>query len=303
LPTSWWSRPTGTSSTRQGKRLALALCLALAGKAVASEELVSWEPASLVNGSPCVFRVRLPGDLQALRGSWRGKTVYFGFDSQSGLWYGLAGVDVDAKPGKYPLALEAVSASGERSRHARAIPVGMGTYPVTKLTVPSRYTEPDAATLRRIRAEKKRKEQVFAGFTPERLWSGPFAAPASTVTTGVFGSQRTFNGVRQSIHQGLDYRAAVGTPILAIGDGRVLLAAELFYEGGFLVLDHGQGLLSTYMHLSKFEVKEGDRVHKGQLVAHSGGTGRATGPHLHLGVRWQGVYLDPAKLLALPLPE
>jgi murein DD-endopeptidase MepM/ murein hydrolase activator NlpD len=264
---------------------------------------VTWEPESLVNGSPCVFRVRLPGDLESLRGSWRGKTVYFGFDPPSGSWYGLAGIDVDAKPGSYSLALEAVSASGERSRYGRAIPVGKGSYPVTKLTVASKYTEPDAATLKRIRAEKKRKEEVFAGFTPERLWSGRFAAPANTVTTGVFGSQRTFNGVRQSIHQGLDYRAAIGTPIHAIADGKVRLAAELFYEGGFLVLDHGQGLLSTYMHLSKFEVGEGDVVRKGQLVAHSGGTGRATGPHLHLGVRWQGVYLDPARLLDLPLPE
>jgi len=282
---------------------ALALCLALSGRGSADEALVTWEPAALVNGSPCVFRVRLPGDLRTLRASWRGKTVYFGFDPGSGLWQGLAGVDVDAKPGKYPLALEAVSASGERSRHEYAIPVGKGSYPITKLTVASKYTEPDAATLRRIRAEKKRKERVFSGFTPERLWSGPFAAPASTVTTGVFGSQRTFNGVRQSIHQGLDYRAAVGTPIHAIADGKVLLAAELFYEGGFLVLDHGQGLLSMYMHLSKFEVGEGERVRKGQLVAHSGGTGRATGPHLHLGVRWQGVYLDPAALLRLSLPD
>jgi murein DD-endopeptidase MepM/ murein hydrolase activator NlpD len=275
----------------------------LARETVAGEELVTWEPQALVNGSACVFRVRLPADLRSLRGSWRGKTVYFGFDPRSGLWHGLAGVDVDAKPGSYPLVLEALSATGEPIRHGRAIPVGKAAYPITKLTVASKYTEPDAATLERIRAEKKRKEQVFAGLTPERLWSGPFAAPANTVTTGVFGSQRTFNGVRQSIHQGLDYRAAVGTPIHAIANGKVRLAAELFYEGGFLVLDHGQGLLSTYMHLSKFLVSEGESVRKGQLVAHSGGTGRATGPHLHLGVRWQGVYLDPAKLLALPLPE
>lgn len=278
--------------------------LALAGGSVrAAEELVNWEPASLVNGSPCVFRVRLPGDLRSLRGTFRGKSVYFSFDRESGTWQGLAGIDVDARPGSHPLALEAVSASGTSSRHGRSIPVGKGSYPVTRLTVASKYTQPDAKTLARIRAEKKLKERAFARLTAERLWSGSFAAPADTITTGVFGSQRTFNGVRQSIHQGLDYRASIGTPIHAIGSGEVVLAKELFFEGGFLVVDHGQGLLSMYMHLSKFEVQEGDRVRKGQLVARSGGTGRATGPHLHLGVRWQGVYLDPAKLLGLPLPE
>jgi murein DD-endopeptidase MepM/ murein hydrolase activator NlpD len=82
----------------------------------------------------------------------------------------------------------------------------------------------------------------------------------------------------------------------------VLLARDLFYEGNCVVLDHGQGLLTLYMHLSEFKVHEGDKVERGQLLGLSGGTGRATGPHLHVAVRWQGVYLDPATLLALQLP-
>jgi murein DD-endopeptidase MepM/ murein hydrolase activator NlpD len=76
----------------------------------------------------------------------------------------------------------------------------------------------------------------------------------------------------------------------------------MFFEGGFIVIDHGQGLLSLYMHLSELKVKEGDMVTKRQIIGLSGGTGRATAPHLHIGVRWQGVYLDPAVLLKLPLP-
>jgi murein DD-endopeptidase MepM/ murein hydrolase activator NlpD len=81
-----------------------------------------------------------------------------------------------------------------------------------------------------------------------------------------------------------------------------LLARPLYFEGNFVVLDHGQGLLSLYLHLSEFKVKEGDQVKRGQIIGLSGGTGRATGPHLHVAVRWQGTYLDPGSLMRLHLP-
>jgi murein DD-endopeptidase MepM/ murein hydrolase activator NlpD len=118
----------------------------------------------------------------------------------------------------------------------------------------------------------------------------------------VFGVQRVFNGSVQSTHQGLDFRVPAGTPVAAVNRGRVLLARPLFFEGNCIVIDHGQGLLTLYLHLSKFLVNEGDTVEKGQPIGASGGTGRATGPHLHLAVRWQGVYLDPQTLLALRMP-
>jgi murein DD-endopeptidase MepM/ murein hydrolase activator NlpD len=277
--------------------------LLLTSSAFGQTGLVRWEPATLINGSPCVFRVRLPANLSSLRGMWQGKTVYFSFDQTSATWQGLAGIDLDTKPGSQQLSLEAVSAAGQRTVYGQDIPVAKGIYRVTALSVPKKFIEPDQETLLRIQQEKGLKDQAFSLTTPERLWSGRFAAPARSITTGVFGSQRTFNGVRQSVHQGLDYRASTGTPITAISDGRVILARDFFFEGNFLVIDHGQGLLSLYMHLSAFKVKEGDRVSKGQLVALSGGTGRSTGPHLHLGVRWQGVYVDPAILLRLSLSQ
>jgi len=84
--------------------------------------------------------------------------------------------------------------------------------------------------------------------------------------------------------------------------GQVVLSRELYYEGNCVVIDHGLGFMTMYMHLSKLDVEEGDHVRKGQIIALSGGTGRATGPHLHMSVRWSGEYLDPMKLLALRLP-
>jgi len=87
-----------------------------------------------------------------------------------------------------------------------------------------------------------------------------------------------------------------------MNDGTVLLARPLYFEGNCVVIDHGQGLLTLYLHLSEFKVKEGDQIKRGEVVGLSGGTGRATGPHLHVAVRWQGSYLDPARLMQLQLP-
>jgi murein DD-endopeptidase MepM/ murein hydrolase activator NlpD len=111
-----------------------------------------------------------------------------------------------------------------------------------------------------------------------------------------------FNGATKSVHQGLDYRVPPGTPITAVNRGTVILARPLYFEGNCVVIDHGQGLLTLYLHLSELKVKEGDKVERGTEVGLSGATGRATGPHLHLAVRWQGVYLNPAALLKLRLP-
>ena len=104
------------------------------------------------------------------------------------------------------------------------------------------------------------------------------------------------------MHQGLDYGVPTGTPVSAANAGIVLLAGPLYFEGNCVVLDHGQGLLTLYLHLSEIKVKQGERIAAGQEIGLSGGTGRATGPHLHLAVRWQGVYLNPATLPTLKLP-
>ncbi|HZS06348.1 MAG TPA: M23 family metallopeptidase [Blastocatellia bacterium] len=267
------------------------------------DQTVTWEPAKLVNGSPCVFRFKPARQLESLGGKWLGKKVWFSFDGGSGAWVGFAGIDIDTKPGGHQLELEAVARGGERLTFNQVVPIEKGFYPVTTLTVPRKYVEPAPEDLARIQQERKIKDETFSRITNERLWSGGFTAPVGTPTTAGFGSQRTYNGQRQSIHQGLDFRAATGTPVKAVNSGRVILAREFYFEGGLLVIDHGQGLLTLYLHLSAFRVKEGDTVGRGQLVALSGGTGRATGPHLHLAVRWQGVYVDPATLLRLPLPQ
>ena len=160
-----------------------------------------------------------------------------------------------------------------------------GKYPKiqAKLSVESKFTEPTPEQQKQIEEGQQIKKDYLNRVTPDREWSGQFTAPANAAISDVFGSERIFNGKTSSPHLGLDFRVPSGTPVEAMNDGTVLLARPLYFEGNFVVLDHGQGLLTIYMHLSEFKVKEGDQVKRGQVIALSGGTGRATGPHLHVG--------------------
>jgi murein DD-endopeptidase MepM/ murein hydrolase activator NlpD len=263
---------------------------------------VRYLPTRVVNGSPVVFRVTTPKPVESLSATWLGHELTFSFDAQQKTWFALAGASLETKPGAYPLQLHAETLAGQPISYERSIRVQRQRYPRVVLKVPGRYTAPSPDEQRQIEEDKKTKEDIFQTLSPEREWEGSFAAPVKAEISDVFGVQRVFNGTVQSTHQGLDFRVPGGTPVAAVNRGKVLLARPLFFEGNCVVIDHGQGLLTLYLHMSKFSVKEGDEVEKGQQIGLSGGTGRATGPHLHLAVRWQGVYLNPQTLLFLRLP-
>jgi murein DD-endopeptidase MepM/ murein hydrolase activator NlpD len=261
-----------------------------------------YQPARIVNGSPVIFRVSTVKHLEKLEGEWLGRKFAFSFDAHTKTWFALAGASLETKAGSYPIQLHGETTAGQPVSFEKEVSVARQRYPRVLLKVPGKYTAPSPEEQREIEQDKKTKEEVFKTVSPEREWQGSFAAPVKTEISDLFGVQRVFNGSVQSTHQGLDFRAPTGTPVAAVNRGQVLFAGPLFMEGNFVVIDHGQGLLSLYLHLSKFSVKAGDVVEKGQQIGLSGGTGRATGPHLHLAVRWQGVYLNPQTLLALRLP-
>jgi murein DD-endopeptidase MepM/ murein hydrolase activator NlpD len=268
----------------------------------AADFSVRWKPTLPVNGSPIVLRVTSPARLKSLSGKWLAHEVFFSSDSQGKVWYGIAGASLETRPGNYLLELNGVTSTGKELSFQKRITVGKGKYHRIVASVPKQYTEPSAEQLQRVNQDKTIKEHAFAQLTPEREWAGSFHPPVKAQISDVFGTSRTFNGRVQSVHQGLDYAVPEGTPVAALNSGTVLLAQSLFFEGNCVVIDHGQGLLTLYMHLSKIEVKEGEHVTSGKKIGLSGGTGRATGPHLHVAVRWQGVYLNPATLLGLQLP-
>jgi murein DD-endopeptidase MepM/ murein hydrolase activator NlpD len=261
-----------------------------------------WQPLRLVNGSPVVFQIVSPEPLQSLSGKWLDHEVFFSFDEPTRSWYGIAGVSLETPPGKYPVMLDGKGQTGKTLQWQQSILVRKGIYRRIVITVAKRFTEPNPEQQQEIDKARATKQDVFSRSSSQKEWSGRFLPPVNAPVSDVFGTTRTVNGQTQSVHQGLDYGVGQGTPVAALNRGTVLLARPLYFEGNCIMLDHGQGLLTIYMHLSKFEVKEGDQVNRGQEIALSGGTGQVTGPHLHVAVRWQGIYVDPATLLSLKLP-
>ena len=139
--------------------------------------------------------------------------------------------------------------------------------------------------------------------TPGDDFLSGFDWPAPGVESGVFGSQRIDNGVPMAPHFGVDMAAPVGTPFHAPAAGVVTISDEYYLDGGFTLIDHGQGVSTCYLHQSKRLVKKGQHVTRGQMIGHIGQTGRATGPHLHWAMNWFEVKLDPSRSTRKPKPD
>jgi murein DD-endopeptidase MepM/ murein hydrolase activator NlpD len=173
-------------------------------------------------------------------------------------------------------------------------------YPVQRLTLPRKFDELDAATLARIQQEQAVLSRLWETVTPDRRWQGPFRVPLeSAAPPNGFGVRRIINGEPRAPHTGADFSAPAGTPVMASNAGTVALVAEQFFSGRTVILDHGLGLYTMYFHLQECLVREGQRVAPGEVIGRVGSTGRATGPHLHWGVRLNGARIDPEALVNL----
>jgi murein DD-endopeptidase MepM/ murein hydrolase activator NlpD len=193
------------------------------------------------------------------------------------------------------------SANGRTDTLRARLPITRGAYPVEKLRVaPTFGREPDSALAVRIRRESEVATAVAVGshVTP-RLWTKPFLRPRASRITSGFGRGREFNGTITSRHMGTDFAGAVGAPVRAVNRGVVRAIGRFYYGGNVVYVDHGAGLTSAYLHLSRQLVTEGDTVERGQVVGRVGATGRVTGPHLHLIVRYGRVTVDPLSLFAI----
>jgi len=256
----------------------------LANASPSHDSPVQWKPCPVFNGAPILFKSKVFSG----PATWLGKKIEFRPDGDA--FWALAGVNLNRIPGRYPLDLGSETVEVTVTSHP---------YPSSKITVPQKFVAPPQEIQKQIDDEIAIKQAVFKASPPERLWRGPFVAPANTRYTSSFGSRRIYNGKTRSVHQGLDYSAAMGTPVAAANSGRIAIARDFYFEGGFIVIDHGESIFTLYMHLSEFLVKEGAAIEKGAPIAKSGSSGRVTGPHLHFAVQWQGAYLEPSTLLGL----
>jgi murein DD-endopeptidase MepM/ murein hydrolase activator NlpD len=211
-------------------------------------------------------------------------------------WQALVGIDLDARPGTYRVA---VATGDGRDKATYDLVVRPKRFPTRRLTVDPDFVTPPPSAEARIAADAKLLADAWRASSRERLWSAPFVRPVPQVANSAFGTRSVFNGQPRNAHGGADFMSPAGTPIHAPNAGRIVIARDLYFSGNTIVIDHGLGLFSTLAHLSAFEVHEGDRVEAGQVVGRVGATGRVTGPHLHWAVRASGARVDPLSVLTL----
>jgi hypothetical protein len=260
--------------------------------------LVLAAPDQADMGQP--FLVRLTSDLELEQVSmqWMGKKI----SPSVSVWnnrhvvLAMLGTDVlTINPGPQSLEVQAM-VRGEKMRWLRDIRISPKSYPSQELTLPSKMVTPLESVQGRIKKERKRTTSAKNKWSDQRMWQLPFHRPVPGKTTSSYGLRRILNKKPKNPHRGLDFRAATGSAVEAVAQGRVILVEGHYYAGNSLYLDHGNGVISLYFHLKKFLVAQGDLVKKGQKIGLAGSSGRATGPHLHLSISVQGQLVDPDPL-------
>jgi murein DD-endopeptidase MepM/ murein hydrolase activator NlpD len=210
----------------------------------------------------------------------------------------------------YPIDLEqpsgtriAISISGGGRTRTGQIIVDTIDYGTEEITLPDiPQANPSAADLQRDERDRAKLGKIFNRKEAAPKFSLPLGPPARPLPPGKsFGVKRIFNGKPSTQpHMGIDYPTPIGSPILAVADGTVMMAEDMFFEGNAVFIDHGDGLISMYFHLADIKVEVGQELKKGAVLGHVGSTGRATGPHLFFGIRWHDARIDPKFVLEEP---
>jgi murein DD-endopeptidase MepM/ murein hydrolase activator NlpD len=275
------------------------LVTVIAAAPVSAQVALETEPAGPLRGA--LIRLRVTPTIDAVVDSVEGEVAGepLHFRPAGGLaWTSFAGIPISGGD-SVPVTLVLVH-GGARDTVRASFAAQKGDYGIDRLQVPPRMAEPDSAARRRIARETARARAVSrAAHGTPRLWTEPFLRPAETRITSPFGTGREFNGKVLSRHLGTDFEGRVGDPVRATNRGRVVLVANFYLAGRVLYLDHGEGIVSAYFHLSKALVNTGDQVEPGQVIGAVGRSGRVTGPHLHFVMRYGGTTVDPISVLDL----
>lgn len=253
-------------------------------------------------GQVLVVKVPVAEGVTEVRGTFLDRTIPFFREMRSGEpagYLGLVGIDMQDAPGTYELAV-AVKHGEEVKRLSFNVLVAKEKFNVEHLKLPKDKVDLDDKSLARWKMEQEQLRQALAENSALRLWHSHFVEPVSGKRTGIFGSVRIMNGQPRNPHNGEDIGAPLGTDVAATNDGIVRLTVDHFFSGRGVIVDHGLGFYSMYFHLSEILVKDGDFVKAGQIIGKVGATGRATGPHLHWGVKLNGARVNPYALLDLP---
>lgn len=212
-------------------------------------------------------------------------------------WYALAGISLSTKPGEYAFTIEQ---NGIITK--TFVQVAAKSYAEQRLIIKNkRKVNPAPMDMERIGKERVKKRNAKSVWS-KRQPDIDFIWPVTGEISSIFGLRRFFNDQERRPHSGLDIAAPEGKPVRATADAKVVEAGDFFFSGNMIYLDHGQGIISLYAHLSRIDVKPGDRVRKGDIIGAVGQTGRVTGPHLHFAVFANKILIDPVFMLPIDQP-
>jgi murein DD-endopeptidase MepM/ murein hydrolase activator NlpD len=262
---------------------------------------VEFRGAAFAPGEIVVARLRADDSVRQVAVHCGGETIRLGPATRGLEPFGLVGLDLGIKPGPLTISITVLYADGTTESAEGSIDVSSRIFPEKKLRVDEKYVTPPREVGERIRWEAELLRTIYGIVSPRWLADGPFGLPHDGKLTDNFGERRVYNGAPRSTHSGVDIAAPYGSPVRASNTGRVVLARNLYFSGGTVVIDHGLGLFTTYCHFSRLKVKRGGVVRKGEVIGLAGSTGRSTGPHLHWAARVRESRVDPRALLGLPL--
>ncbi len=249
-------------------------------------------PEVVDQGSPFWAEIKVKKDVQSIKITWLKKTFFL--PARHKKQQVLLGAGLKCS-GKKLLLVD----TGHGGKVEKWIFVRRKDFPVQHLRLPKKMVTPDKKALSRIYAEKELINGTLQKITPIKYLKLPFVWPVRSRILSTFGLRRFLNNQPRSSHRGIDLRAGLNSPVRAFNSGQVALTGDFYFGGKTVIIDHGLGVYSIYMHLNKIKVKKGQVVTRAQVIGLAGKTGRATGPHLHFGLSVLGELVDPMPLLNL----
>lgn len=255
-------------------------------------------PEHVEQGSVARITITCPVTVTSISYTWLDKNTALACDGP-GIYSGFVPIASSQAPGPVSMSITVQHADTTIHTLNTDFEVTAKEFPVQHLTIDESKTTLSKESLKRHNSERTLILKMFSQSQPAKLWQQSFTLPLKGRLSTPFGVKRFINNEPRNPHSGVDIAAPLGTPVKAAASGRVSLIGEHFFAGNSVYIDHGRDIFSMYFHLDSIAVQEGQTVDSGDIIGRVGATGRATGPHLHWGIRIQDTPIDPFSLLTL----